>query len=155
MREPGLGCWEGTWQHSSLDPVLILGNPSRAHSCLARGSSVGEWKREEDLLLSAWEQAGQWAQFNLDSCGWARDYLHLTDSLVLLLIHVLATMNQWFKHKMKGKHRYRRWICSFLPGRISLAVLLETESEATSKPADNQQFYSLTFAKSSGSFLNI
>lgn len=45
MRELGLGCWEGTWQHSSLDPVLILGNPSRAHSCLTHGSSVGAGNR--------------------------------------------------------------------------------------------------------------
>lgn len=46
MRELWLGRWEGEWQHSSPDPLLILGNPSRADSRLTHSF----WGRVEKQL---------------------------------------------------------------------------------------------------------
>lgn len=52
MRELLLGCWEGKWQHSSLDPFLILGNPSWTDSRITHRET------EQLLLLSLGEDRG-------------------------------------------------------------------------------------------------
>lgn len=68
---------------------------------------------------------------------------------------MLATMNQWFKHKTKENMDVEGESAASCQGGIHRLSCWRQKAKQREKPADNQQFYILTFAKSSGSFLNI